>query len=232
MRIIYIDRTDSTNEEAKRVPPIHGLCIVAREQTGGRGRRGRRWLSERDKGLYASFVLRKPEKNLGILSLAFGYSTFVTLSKLCEGFYLKWPNDVYFNGKKVAGILLELLKDRLIVGIGINLTYSREELSQFPVPATSLTAEGISFNRELLINNLYDEVMRMYERLEKGKFGVEEFEKNCPMLGREILVIEGEKKYRGRAIGIGKNGTLIVETEDGIRELHSGDVSVREERWR
>ncbi len=228
MKVIYIDRTDSTNEEAKRVPFCHGLCIVAREQTGGKGRRGRRWLSKRDKGLYVSFVLERPSRNFGISSLAFGYSTLKALLKFGDGFYLKWPNDVYINGKKIAGVLPELCRDRLVVGIGINLTYSKEELSNFPVPATSLSVEGIEFDRDKLLSLLYGEVVKVHSLLKEGSFSIEEFERYCPMIGREVKVVEEGNSYIGRALKVDTDGALIVETEEGLKKVFAADVSVRE----
>lgn len=229
MMVVYLESVDSTNEEAKRIPFHHGLCIVAREQTGGKGRRGKRWLSKKDKGIYASFVLKPIEKNLTLASLAFGWAVYNSLSKLSDRFYLKWPNDVYINGKKVAGILPEKLKDRLIVGVGINLYYREEELSQFPVPATSLYCEGVEFDRELLIGELHREILSVHSLLEREMFRVELFEKSCPMVGKQVKVEENGTVFSGRALGIDKEGALIVETERGIKRLFSGQVSVREE---
>ena len=230
MRVVVLDIVDSTNEEAKRVPFCHGLCIVAREQTGGRGRRGKKWLSERDKGLYASFVLRPIKENLTLSSLAFGWAVFKTLSKLSAGFYLKWPNDVYINGKKVSGVLPELCRDRLVVGVGVNLYYSEEELSLFPTPATSLKAERIEFDREILIKELYEWVLRAHSLIEENRFCVEEFEENCPLIGKRVRVEESGTVFTGKALGIDRDGALIVETESGIKRLFSGEVSVREEK--
>ena len=230
MMVVYLERVDSTNEEAKRVPFCHGLCIVAREQTGGKGRRGKRWLSERDKGLYASFLLRPIERNVTLSSLSFGWAVFKTLSIFSEGFYLKWPNDVYINGRKVAGILTEGLKDRTVVGVGINLYYTREELSLFPVPATSLAAEGIEFEREELLRELHRNILETHSLLEEGRFQVELFEENCPLIGKSVKVETEREVLSGRALGIDRDGALIVETENGIKRLFSGDVSVREVR--
>lgn len=228
MKIVYLDRVDSTNEEAKRVSFCHGLCIVAKEQTGGKGRRGKSWLSKRNKGIYVSFVLEKLDIKPGIVSLAFGYATLKTLLKFKEGFYLKWPNDVYFDGKKIAGILPELQKDRLIVGIGINTLYSEEELSQFPVPATSLKVIGVSVDPDVVLTELYSSVLTVHRQLKAGIFNLKDYERHCPMLGKEIKVIEGGESYFGKALGIDREGALIVETESGIKRLFSAEVSVRE----
>ena len=229
MMIVHLETVDSTNEEAKRVPFCHGLCIVAREQTGGKGRRGKKWLSEKDKGLYVSFLLKPIEENITLSSLAFGWAVHKTLKTLSASFYLKWPNDIYINGKKVAGVLPEKLKDRLIVGVGINLLYTKKELAGFPVPATSLLIEKIPFDRELLLTRLHQNIVEVHKLLETGRFKVNLFESCCPMIGKLIKVEEENRSFMGKALGIDREGALIVETENGIARLFSGQVSVREE---
>lgn len=230
MKLIFLEKVDSTNEYLKRVDFCHGLCVVAKKQTGGKGRRGKKWISEEEKGLYVSFMFSPINPKIASLSsLAFGVAVINTLKGLDDRFYLKWPNDIYINGKKVSGILPELLSDRLIAGIGINLSYSEEELLSLDVPATSLLVEGISFDRQKLLEKLIFEVNRYYNKLSKGMFDVKEFEKSCPLIGKRVTVIEGNRRYTGRALGIDMDGCLVVESEmDGkIKRLFSADVSVR-----
>jgi BirA family biotin operon repressor/biotin-[acetyl-CoA-carboxylase] ligase len=230
LRLLFFEELPSTNDYLKTHPFEPFLGVVALSQTAGRGRRGRRWLSERGKGLYFSVLLPPLNKNLTLAGLAFGHAVYKTLAELSPRFCLKWPNDVYISGKKVAGVLPELLKDRLIVGVGINLFYSKEELSSFPVPATSLTAEGIEFDYQELLSSLHSNVVETYKLLERGEFSVELFEEACPLIGREVRVIEGEKVYNALALGIDREGALIVETPEGIKRLFSAEVSVREVR--
>ncbi|MEO2068940.1 MAG: biotin--[acetyl-CoA-carboxylase] ligase [Desulfurobacteriaceae bacterium] len=229
MELVELEEVDSTNEYLKRIDFREGFCVIARKQTGGKGRRGKNWLSLKDKGLYISFMYPPLSPSvISLSSLAFGVAVLNTLKSFKEDFYLKWPNDIYINGKKIAGILPELLRDRLIVGIGINLSYSEEELSDFPVPATSLKIERISFNRDQLIKSLIAEINSYYNKLSTGQFNVKEFEQNCPLIGKEIAVHNQEGSFKARALGIDQNGYLIVEDEEGnIKRLFSGDVSVR-----
>ncbi|WP_457681658.1 biotin--[acetyl-CoA-carboxylase] ligase [Thermovibrio sp.] len=230
MKIEFLKEVDSTNLYLKRVKYEPFLAVVAKKQTKGRGRRGRSWLSEEEKGLYFSMMFPPLKKNLTLTGPAFGYGVLRTLRKLSKEFYLKWPNDVYIRGKKIAGILPELLKDRLIVGVGINLKYKEEELSILSVPATSLYAEGIDFREEELIRELYKNLTKIYEELSLGKFKVEKVEKVCPLIGKEVKVIEGEKVYNATALGIDRDGALIVETEGKVKRLFSAEVSIREVR--
>jgi len=230
LKILYFEELPSTNDYLKSVPFEPFLGVVALSQTAGRGRRGKSWLSERGKGLYFSLLFPPLKENLTLAGLAFGYATYLTLKELSPDFYLKWPNDVYINGKKVAGVLPEILKDRLIVGVGINLLYTEEELSSLSVPATSLKAQGIEFNYGLLVSNLYNQLVEHYHLLDRGSFKVDEFEKACPLVGSSVKVIEGEKVYNAFALGVDREGALIVETSEGIKRLFSAEVSVREVR--
>jgi BirA family biotin operon repressor/biotin-[acetyl-CoA-carboxylase] ligase len=225
MEIVFLEEVDSTNDEAKRLPFKHGLCIVARKQRAGRGRRGRSWLSEAGKGLYASFILER--LNLPIVSVAFGVAVLKTLKELDNRFYLKWPNDVYIEGKKVSGILVERTKDRLVVGVGINLSYGKEELQNLEKPATSLSAEGIEFNYNTLLKSLHKNVLELHARLKEGSFNPREFERECPLIGREVVVVRENERFRARALGIDTDGALIVERDGQITRLFSGEVSIR-----
>ncbi|WP_456419175.1 biotin--[acetyl-CoA-carboxylase] ligase, partial [Thermovibrio sp.] len=228
LRVLYFEELPSTNDYLKTVPFEPFLGVVALSQTAGRGRRGRKWLSERGKGLYFSVLFPPLKRNLTLTGLAFGYAVYRTLTELSPSFYLKWPNDVYINGRKIAGILPELLKERLIVGVGINLLYTEKKLSNLTHRATSLFLEGIDFDYEKLVNSLHKNLVELYRKLERGEFSPALFEKACPLIGREITVIEGEKVYNALALGIDKEGALIVETESGIKRLFSAEVSVRE----
>jgi len=228
LRVLYFEELPSTNDYLKTVPFEPFLGVVALSQTAGRGRRGRKWLSERGKGLYFSVLFPPLKRNLTLTGLAFGYAVYKTLTELSPSFYLKWPNDVYINGRKIAGILPELLKERLIVGVGINLLYTEKKLSNLTHRATSLFLEGIDFDYEKLVNSLHKNLVELYRKLERGEFSPALFEKACPLIGHEITVIEGEKVYNALALGIDKEGALIVETESGIKRLFSAEVSVRE----
>jgi BirA family biotin operon repressor/biotin-[acetyl-CoA-carboxylase] ligase len=230
LKVIFLDEVDSTNEYLKRVPFEPGLAVVARRQTSGKGRRGKQWMSQEGKGLYFSIMFPPLKKNLTLAGLAFGYGVLRSLLPFSGSFYLKWPNDIYLKGKKVAGVLPELLKERLIVGVGINLYYSREELSHLPTPATSLAAEGVEFDYHLLLSSLYHNLSCLYSDLTEGRFSVREFERYCPLIGSQVRVLEEGKVYNARALGIDREGALIVEGDFGLKRLFSGEVSVREVR--
>jgi BirA family biotin operon repressor/biotin-[acetyl-CoA-carboxylase] ligase len=228
MKLVFLEEVDSTNEYLKRVPFKENLFVVARRQTGGKGRRGKSWLSLPDKGLYLSGMFKPlyPKKS-SLAGLAFGVAVLKALSAFGEGFYLKWPNDVYVNGKKVAGILPENLSDRLIVGVGVNVFYTEKELKSVSHPATSLLLEGIRCDIGELAQKVSQNLILYYEKLREGTFDVKEFESFCPMIGREVTVLENGFCYTGKALGIDREGYLLLEKDGKIKRLFSAEVSVR-----
>jgi BirA family biotin operon repressor/biotin-[acetyl-CoA-carboxylase] ligase len=147
--LLTYNTIDSTNTEAlkqARLGADEGLCIVARQQTGGRGRHGRKWVSEKDSGLYFSIVLRPTLKVefLPLITLMTGVAVHDTLQELGLKPDIKWVNDVLVNEKKISGILAETTETNddlaVIVGIGINLT-SKNFPAEIAATATSIKDE-------------------------------------------------------------------------------------------
>src|SRR5690606_31454803 len=122
-----IGSTNTEALEAARSGAAEGLCIIARQQTAGRGRRGRTWISEKDAGLYLSIVLRPKlePRFLPLITLMSGIAVHETLTELGMQPDLKWVNDVHINGRKISGILAETTDTpngtAVVVGIGINI---------------------------------------------------------------------------------------------------------------
>ncbi len=228
MELLFFEKLPSTNDYLKEVPFSPFLGVLTLEQTNGRGRRGKKWLSKRGKGLYLSVMFPPLKESLTLASLAFGYGVYRVLRELSPSFYLKWPNDVYSGGKKVSGILPESLKDRLIVGVGVNLSYTEEELSNLEVPATSLKLLGIEVELKELAEKVYSSLVAVYKELLQGSFSLSLFEKACPLIGKEVLVKERGKIYTALALGIDKDGALVVEVEGEVKRLFCAEVSVRE----
>ena len=147
--ILRFDTLESTNTEAAnqaRAGADEGLCVLARQQTAGRGRHGRTWISERDSGLYFSLILRPKldAEFLPLITLMSGIAVYDALEELGLKPDIKWVNDILVNDKKICGILAETAETSkglaVIVGIGINVTSSNfpDELSGL---ATSIKAE-------------------------------------------------------------------------------------------
>ncbi len=227
MRFIELDTVESTNELAKEVEFEHGLCITALEQTKGRGRRGKSWLSERGKGLYLSVVLSPLPKPYRF-SIGAGVAVAYALRAFKVPVSLKWPNDLMLNWKKLGGILCESTLDRIVVGVGLNLLYKSSELRNFPYPATSLIEEGFMFDRKELTNKIATEIFKMHKRHQMGDFSyIKEFERLCLLKGREVIIKDGGKVYRAIALGVDEEGRLKIKTGEKEIRLVSADVSVR-----
>jgi BirA family biotin operon repressor/biotin-[acetyl-CoA-carboxylase] ligase len=237
--ILRFETIDSTNTEAvnqAKRGADEGLCVVAKQQTAGRGRHGRVWISPKDAGLYFSIVLRPKIENkfLPLLTLMSAVAVHDTLEEIFKiGCDIKWANDVHARGKKICGILAETAETSkglaIVVGIGINLKSSNfpPELEEI---ATSIEAETGNFpDAEMLLQSLTRLFSKYYNLLQREN-GAEKIraawaEKSSYFAGKSVKVaLENETLY-GTTRGIEENGALRVETRSGeIKIIHAGDV--------
>ena len=236
---IYYEVIDSTNIQAKREEYEDGTVIFADLQTSGKGRKGRKWKSHRSLGLYFTVIL-KPNievKYLPYFSLLFNYSVFKVLKKQVKGdLKIKWPNDIYLNGKKIAGFLIESsiennVISKLIVGIGINVNQEMQDLDDdIKELATSLRIEeGKVFDRKKLLLKILKQIEKDYTNFLKEKFlNTKELEKYLLWLGQDVIILEEEKVLlSGRLIGLNEDGSLKIESKDKVNAIYVGDLSVR-----
>jgi len=232
----------STNDEAKRLArlgtPGYSL-VVAEEQAGGRGRRGRSWQSPAG-GIWFSLILRP---DFGI-SQASRISIF-TAVVLAEAIALacgmktgiKWPNDIFLGSKKVGGILIELSAELervnfIVVGIGINANFAPDHLDPEvqETATTLLEVLGRPIDRKELLAKVAN---RFYEDLESALSDRYErymirWRELSIVLGKSVRISEGDKIFSGKAIDIAENGALIVDLDSGDRRLFdSGEVTLR-----
>ena len=238
--ILRFDSLPSTNTEAAhqvKRGANEGLCVVAKQQTEGRGRHGRVWISPENAGLYFSIVLR-PKLEIRFLPLLTLMSAVAVFDVLQELYGLKpdikWANDVLVHDKKICGILAETAETNLglavVVGIGINL-----QSANFPPElrkiATSI-AEEIKQppNLENLLENLTNKFSSYYQVLQ-GENGAAEIRqewtrRSTYAFGREVKVILENETMFGTTRGIEQNGALRVETENGeIKVIHAAEVT-------
>lgn len=233
-RIEYVNSTDSTNNECKRLEDkTDGTLVIADAQTAGKGRLGRVWESPHGSGIWMSILL-KPDVSLESVSQI----TLVTGMAVCRAVgidaMIKWPNDVVIDGKKICGILTEMSAEierinYVICGIGINVNTPSfpEELQD---KATSLFVETAKkHEREKIAADVLNEFEKLYNVFtEKGfLFLADEYRKMCVTLNKDVRVIYRNNELTGKAVDIDDSGNLIVETENGQITVHSGEVSVR-----
>ena len=247
-RVECLETVDSTNTRAKQLAELgepEGTLVVAEEQTAGKGRRGRGWASEPGIGIWMSLILRpqlKPQQAASV--------TLVAAMAVAKGIReccgletgIKWPNDVVINGKKVCGILTETSSEPdyihyAVPGIGINANTPEfpEELRE---RATSIYLEtGKKTDRNALIAavmNAFSDYYRRYLETADLSLLKDEYDAMLVNMNREVLILYGmvedadpEKSEKGVAKGIAPSGALLVETENGRKEVLSGEVSVR-----
>lgn len=239
-QIIYLDSVPSTNTEAARRAQAgapEGVTVVANEQTAGRGRLDRHWVSPPNAGLYASIVFR-PALKLELwtlIPLMAAVSVREALIDSCDlDTDIKWPNDIITGERKLCGILAETIDTKIgraaILGIGINLTSAA-----FPAPlrdvATSVEeATGKTPNRESLLNSLLSAVESRYEELHSGDGGAKIIAKwtanSSYANGKKVLVTSEEMSFEGLTRGLERDGALRVETDNGETIIvRAGDVA-------
>ena len=235
----------STNDEARewaRQGAPHLGCVIAREQSGGRGRRGRSWASPPGLGFYGSLIVRPQHALAGAdastilarwtLGAAVGVAR--ALDELGLSARLKWPNDVLLNGKKVAGILCEAewhgdQPTFLIVGVGLNVAHSRSDLPERPLfPASSLLIESErAFTVEAVEQVLVPSLRAVADEIAAAGWGRvrAQWEDRCAGRG-ELISVSGEGgKYFGVLRGLDESGALLVAAEGGVRKVVTGDVA-------
>jgi len=237
--ILHFDTLGSTNTEAinqARLGAEEGLCVIARQQTAGRGRHGRNWVSQNDAGLYFSIVLRPQIETrfLPLITLMAGIAVFDTLQEYGLKPDIKWVNDILIGEKKISGILAETVETArglaVIVGIGINLKSSdfSPEIAEI---ATSIELETHKLvNAEDIANTLTRFLAFFYEILsgENGpKTILAEWQRRSSyFIGKRVrVVLEKNETVTGTTDGLEDNGALRVKTSLGlIKIIQAGDV--------
>ena len=243
--IIFLPEIDSTNDLIKKylINNIsEGLVVVSETQTGGRGRRGRSWHSPPETGIYLSTLL-KPDLELSkisIITLLAGVAAILTINEFSnQNAYLKWPNDILIDSKKVCGLLCEAIKknrepDSVIIGIGINVNQIPE---QFPEHlkniATSIRiVNGFPIDRLAVIQSFLTNLDREYQTyLNEGESPViNKWSLNTKLFGKKVSIKHGSNVTTGSAMRLDELGRLVLLLDNGHEEaFDSGEVSLRDD---
>ncbi|HDM76418.1 MAG TPA: biotin--[acetyl-CoA-carboxylase] ligase [Deltaproteobacteria bacterium] len=237
--IIYLEQTTSTNDIAKKLCSEghhHGTVIIAEEQTAGRGRKKNRWLSIKGKGLYFSLILEPPESsNVQLLTLGAGIAVANAIEKVCSVVSrLKWPNDVYIQNKKVAGILAEAISKRnesfkVILGVGINVNHDKRDFDdEIARIATSLKiSSGKSVPREQVFAEFGSELAKIYSELAKGKTSIviKYWLDKALYVDEEVVVETENTSVVGKFIGLNDAGAMLLKDHNqNLHEIWAADV--------
>jgi len=236
----YFAEIDSTNRYARQLAENgarEGEIVIAEAQTQGRGRLGRRWQSPPFANIYFSVILRPrllpahaPQITLmAAVAVAEAVDSFIGQSAT-----IKWPNDILVGGKKLAGILTEASCDPervqyVILGIGVNVNYRLAAMpDEIRARATSVAElTGKSVSRESFLRRLIHHLDRCYGELEESGFALlaPRWEAHFGLRGKRVRVELLDQIVAGRAIGIDRDGALLVEDEQGaVTRVIAGDV--------
>ena len=241
-----LDEADSTNTYARHhfdeLPD--GSLVVARHQTAGRGRRGRVWISPPGMNFAGTVVLKRLEDGFHAGCLL-GIATLSVLRELTPEVpaYLKWPNDIYVEEKKLAGILSESARMEqgritgVVSGVGVNLNLPPEVLAKIDQPATSLFAEtNREFNLDFFAKKLAESAIRYYSNYLKSAGAIlSEWKRANLLVGEPLEVVDSrEVTHAGIFRAILDDGSMAFEENGTTKTFQCGDVKIRRESvdWR
>jgi len=236
-KIEHVSEIGSTNSDlaSKASTLPDGFTLIADHQTAGRGRMGRNWEAPPSANLLFSVLLHPKwsEERHQLVTPALALATVEMLQPLGMKASIKWPNDVVVQrekSKKIAGILAEYVQKEnpvLVVGMGLNIGWPKSEDSG-PPDSTSLSACGIVKDRWKLLG----EILKNFEKrlveitVEKEVSGfIEDYCSKSSTIGHKVRVDKADGDIIGRAVGIEKDGSLIIENENGATSFSAGDVT-------
>lgn len=239
--IDILDEVDSTNDYLKaRLPLLHpgrGCACMAEMQSAGRGRRGRRWISPFGTNLYLSLAWHLDPLNtaIGSLSLAAAVAVVRALSGAgIKGLGLKWPNDIFLNDGKLAGILIDLVGEsggsyRVIIGVGVNTSLPHTAAREIDQPWSDLASAGIQYERNyiasLILNELVD-ALEIFSAKGLDAF-INDWMQFDMVASKHVQLYQGKQVISGVAKGVDANGALLIEYNGKVKSFYAGEVSVR-----
>lgn len=230
-RILYFDEVTSTFDKLLEYSSENVLAVASKRQTNGIGRLGREWLSE-EGGLYFSFYIKAKGDlvDAPFLTIICALASYRTISRYVKC-SIKWPNDIVYNGKKLCGILVKstALNNKLNVMAGVGINVNNTCFGELSYRATSIKEiTNTECDTKKILCEFLDEFESIYNNLTNDEI-IDEYRKHCITLGSVVSVsyINSDEIINGRCIGININGTLDIETENGIVNINAGEVSVR-----
>ncbi len=218
---------------------VDKTVIVANVQTEGKGRLGRAWISDNSENLYFTLVLKSSDNKK--ISQPFVNLTQYMSVILCKIFQeygvkaqIKWPNDVLVKNKKIAGILSEASTNKgqfegIVLGVGVNLNSTPEDIKKINQKATSLNLEiSEKINKKLFLDKLLEKFFKGYDEfLSKGfKMIKEEYIQSSSFLGSEVTVSNINSDFKALAESVLDDGSLYIKIGDEYKSINSGDITL------
>ncbi len=231
-QLAILREVDSTNRWLAEQSEVV-LCL-AEFQAGGRGRRGRHWHSPFGRNLYLSLKVRLPSwpEKLPALGLALGVALCQRLqAELAIPMQLKWPNDLYLNGRKCGGMLIEQRGEaqgdcELIIGLGLNVHMRTAEIDQH---WTSLALQEHTVSRNALSVTLAQTLLHSCQNLSNAHLeaALQQYQHYDLYHGQQVQILNEQQRHCGRSLGIDNWGRLRLQTRHGVESFSVGDVSLR-----
>jgi len=243
-RVLFFSRkVSSTNDWAKQLAvqgAPEGTVVIAATQTHGRGRLDRKWISPVG-GLWFSVILR-PEVNMAKIA-RLTFVTSLAVAECLKDLYglkveTKWPNDVTIGGRKVSGILGETSSTGekatfVILGVGVNVNFDTEKIFPESIRLTTTSIEkelGRKVGLETTLKALLERLEKKLDLYVNEGFApvLLEWKKYAFFLGKEVEIVDREKKIKGTACDVAEDGALVVRSEDGsLTHVFAGDLLLR-----
>jgi BirA family biotin operon repressor/biotin-[acetyl-CoA-carboxylase] ligase len=249
------DQIDSTNSHLAALtyanPEKAGIVCLAEQQTAGRGRRGRQWISPFGSNIYCSISWRfaAGPASLSGLSLAIGVAVIEALKVHgIQNVGLKWPNDIYWQQKKLGGILVEVSGESdgpcsAVIGLGLNLFVDSEDaasieqewidiqkIQKYYQQQSGDSASELSISRQQLVVTLIEKILAISDNYTQQSFTqyCHAWRQYDCMQGQQVSLFMGDNKIDGTVLGINDDGLLLLQTEAGqVQSFASGEVSFR-----
>lgn len=240
--LVLLESVDSTNAELMRYAasgPVAGLVCSAEQQTAGRGRRGRQWVSPFASNLYMSLAWEFEQGAAALegLSLAIGVAVARALENCgLPAVQLKWPNDILYKGAKLGGVLLEMTGDaagtcQVVVGVGLNVSMPKSAAGAIDQDWTDIATAsgGAPAERNTLLAALLNELLPLVAGFEAAGFAPwrEAWQALDAFAGAEVILHAGPRQTAGVARGVDERGALLLETTTGVQPIYGGEISLR-----
>lgn len=238
----HLEQTDSTQNvvaDYARNGAAEGLVVSAAEQSAGRGRFRRSWVSPPGASLLISILLRPKEETLPAVVMIAALAVARAIQKVAPDLVpqIKWPNDVLIDNKKVCGILVETVYDQTsgtpaftVLGMGLNVNWDTATVPEIADTATSIAREaGRDFLLREVLQTVLQELETLYGQAKNGADIFSQWRESLITLGRRVHVQGSDVSLDGVAEDVATSGALVLRTEDGhIHTVHAGDVTLRE----
>lgn len=212
-------------------------AVLAEKQSQGRGRRGRHWVSPFGKNIYLSLLVSFSGGLTALegLSLTVAIAVEKALKRLgVEDVGLKWPNDVYVDGRKLAGILLEVTGEyssycQVVIGVGLNLSLSDEDAESIDQPWIDLQKINPELSRNDVASLLLDELLIQVADFQQQGFAPMQkyWSEHDIYQNKQVVISTTKEDLRGEVIGVTRKGELMLKTESGVELMSAGEIRVR-----